>query len=61
MITIDYIIKIAYFLSILYVALDYIFNCEVDNTVGYIILTISFIAVIGVFYHSNKCNKEIKK
>ena len=60
MITLDYIIKIAFFLSSLYYTLDYIFNCDVDNTVGYLILTISFMAVVGVFYHFNKCTGKDK-
>lgn len=60
MITLDYIIKIAFFLSSLYYTLNYIFNCDdVDNTTGYLILSISFIAVVGVFYHITKCNDKI--
>lgn len=58
MITLDYIIKVLFFLSSLFYTLNYIYDCEVDNTVGYIILFVSFMAVIGVFYHMNRCKNN---
>jgi len=58
MITIDYAIKILFFLSSLYYTLNYIYDCEVDNTVGYMILFVSFLAVTGVFFHMSKCKNN---